>query len=140
MNSLTSDQPELSSRRKVRWQPNRRSVGSFVGDALDELEELRRMHDRIRDRRVLDQLLLGAFGPEVAALLQPLGPHHRQCDVMANLCFRFGSKQIAGGGLKDLQYGGVLEGRRVRHIDHHSRIGQSVSQALAGEGVDAGVR
>ena len=34
-----------------RWQPNRRSVSRLIGDALDELEELRRVNDRVRDRR-----------------------------------------------------------------------------------------
>jgi hypothetical protein len=33
------------------------------------------VHDRVEDRGVLDQLLLGHLRPEVAALLQPLGPH-----------------------------------------------------------------
>ena len=33
------------------------AIGGFVRHPPHELEELRRMHDRIRDRRVLDQLL-----------------------------------------------------------------------------------
>src|SRR5580704_9112251 len=59
---------------------------------------------------------------------------------MADACCRLGSEQIAGGGLEELQYHGVLEGGRVRHIYHHARIGQGVSESLAGEDVDASVR
>ena len=44
-----------------RGQPNRRSVGGFIGDALDELEELRRLDDRVRDPAPLDQLFLCFF-------------------------------------------------------------------------------
>jgi hypothetical protein len=34
---------------EYRWQPNRRSISRFIGDARDELEELRRVNDRVRD-------------------------------------------------------------------------------------------
>jgi hypothetical protein len=37
---------------EYRWQPNRRSVSGIVGDAFDELEELRRVNDRVTLRRV----------------------------------------------------------------------------------------
>ena len=34
-----------------RWQPNRRPDSGFIGDALDELEELRRANDRVPESR-----------------------------------------------------------------------------------------
>jgi hypothetical protein len=30
-----------------------------------------------------------------------------------------GGEQVSGGGLEELQHRGVLEGRRVRHVDDH---------------------
>ena len=35
-----------------RWHPNRRSDSGFIGDALDELEELRRPDDRVPGSRL----------------------------------------------------------------------------------------
>src|SRR5438552_8420217 len=40
-------------------------VGGIVGDAFEELEELRSADDRVRDRRVSDQLVLGDLRAEV---------------------------------------------------------------------------
>src|SRR5262245_18548897 len=60
-----------------RRQAHRGAVGGGVGDALDELEELRRVHDRVRDRGPRDQRLLRDLGAEVAALGQALGPPDR---------------------------------------------------------------
>ena len=54
-------------------EPHRVTVRGRVGDALDELEELGRMDDRVGDRAVPDQLLLRDLRPEVAALGQALG-------------------------------------------------------------------
>jgi hypothetical protein len=51
-----------------RGHPDRAVDGGGVGDAFHELEELCRVHDRIRDRGVLDQLFLGDLRLEVAAL------------------------------------------------------------------------
>ena len=84
-----------------RWHADGAAVGGVVGDALDELEELRRMDDRVRDRRRLDQRLLGELRPEVAGgrrsgspLSDRLGADDRQRDVVADSCGRFGG---AGG-------------------------------------------
>src|SRR5215510_601712 len=52
---------------------NRVAVGRVVGDALDELEELRRANDRVGDRGFLDQLLLSELRAEVAAYAAALG-------------------------------------------------------------------
>src|SRR5437867_489456 len=53
------------------------AVGRGVRDALDELEELRRVNDRVWDRRSLDQRFLRDFRSEVPALPQALGAHDR---------------------------------------------------------------
>jgi hypothetical protein len=51
----------------------------------------------------------------------------------------FGGEQIARRGLEESHHRAVLEGRRVRHIDHHGRADQRVSESFAGEAVDPGV-
>ena len=58
------------------------SSGSRLGDAVDELEELRRTQDRVGHRQFPDQLFLRHLGAEVAALRNPVGADHRQRDVM----------------------------------------------------------
>ncbi len=57
--------------------PGRVPDGCVVRHSLDELEELRRMDDRVGDRRVTDQLLLDDLGAEVAAFGEPVGSYHR---------------------------------------------------------------
>src|SRR5438132_2026805 len=53
------------------------AVGRGVRDVLDELEELRRVHDRVWDRRSLDQCFLSDFRSEVPTLRQAVGAHDR---------------------------------------------------------------
>ena len=53
---------------EYRWQPNGRSVGGFIGYARDELEELRRLNDRVRERPTLDQCFLSVLRSEVGAV------------------------------------------------------------------------
>ena len=36
--------------KEHRWHPDRRSDGGVIGNAFDELEELRGVNDRVRDR------------------------------------------------------------------------------------------
>src|SRR5262249_48850570 len=50
-----------------RRHSNGRAVSRGVSDVHQELEELRRLDDRIRDRRGFDQLLLRKLGAKVAA-------------------------------------------------------------------------
>ena len=47
--------------------PHGVAVGRRISDAADELEELRRAHDRERNRGFVDELLLGGLGAEVPA-------------------------------------------------------------------------
>src|SRR5262249_15719346 len=65
-------------------QAHRVAAGGLVGDAADELEELGRVDDRVGDRGVLDQLLLGNLRPHVTTVGQAVGPHDRQRHVMPN--------------------------------------------------------
>ena len=67
---------------EYRWQPNRRSVSGFIGDALDELEELRRVNDRVRDPGTLDQRFLSVLRSEVGTVGYTLGSHHGERDVV----------------------------------------------------------
>ena len=64
-------------------QMNRLALGARVGDAADELEELRRAEDRVRDGRGLDRLFLGELRTEVAAVLEPVGADDGERDVVA---------------------------------------------------------
>src|SRR5262245_15995790 len=58
---------------EYRWQPNRRSLSGFIGDARDELEELRRVNDRVRDPATFDQCFLNVLRSEVGAVGHTLG-------------------------------------------------------------------
>ena len=57
-------------------QPNRLAVSGFIADALDELEELRCVHDRVRDQAGLDQHFLRVLRSEVGTVGNALGSHH----------------------------------------------------------------
>src|SRR5256886_12707109 len=56
-----------------RCQADGIAVGRGVRDAIDELEELCRVNDRVWDRRSLDQRFLSDFRSEVPALRQAVG-------------------------------------------------------------------
>src|SRR3989454_2078162 len=60
-----------------RCQADGIAVGRGVRDALDELEELGRVNDRVWDRRSLDQRFLSDLRSEVPALCQAVGAHDR---------------------------------------------------------------
>ena len=49
------------------------SLGREVCDALNKLEELCRLDNRVRDRRFLDELFLSNLGTEVGTLGEALG-------------------------------------------------------------------
>ena len=106
---------------------------------LDELEELRRMHDRVRDPGLGDQLLLCDLGAEVAALREPLGSHDRQRDVMADIGRRFCREQGARRRLEELQDGGGFERGGVGHVDDDRGTFDDLGHALTRQRVDARV-
>ena len=111
--------------------------GGGIRDRLDELEELRRMHDRVGDRACADESLLGQLGVEVTALrCEPIGADHRQRDMVADACVGFGREQVGGRGVEELPCR-IVERRRVRDVDDHLRTRDRLGQSLAGERVDA---
>ena len=65
-----------------RGQPNHRSVGGVIGDALDELEELRRVNNRDPDPATFDQRLLSVLRSEIGTVGYPLGSHDGKRNVM----------------------------------------------------------
>src|SRR5262245_866028 len=68
----------LSSHRlkEHRWHPDRCSDGGFIGNAFDELEELRGVNDRERDPAIFDQRLLSVLRAKVRTLGYALGPYN----------------------------------------------------------------
>src|SRR5579872_179759 len=67
-----------------------------IGKPLEELEELRRVHDGVGEGRFFDQFFLSDLGTEVTALRQPLGSHDGQSNVMSYACSRFIGKEVTG--------------------------------------------
>src|SRR4051794_32889362 len=59
------------------WQTNGSPVSRSVRDAVQELEELSRLDNRVRNRRLLNQLFLREFRAEVAAVQQTFGADDR---------------------------------------------------------------
>src|SRR5262245_58152734 len=47
--------------------------------------------------------------------------------------------KVASGGLEEFQHRLLSKLRRVVEVDHHLRAGHGLLEALAGDGVDAGV-
>jgi hypothetical protein len=88
---------------------NRVAVGCGVGNILDELEELGRMHDRIGDAGFLDQLLLRQLRSEVTALRQTFCADDGQRNMMAHTGCLFGCEKVAGRGREEIERRFVLE-------------------------------
>ena len=107
-------------------------------DALDELEELRRVDDRVRHRGIPDELLLHALGVEVALVLQTLGADHGQGHVVLHAGRLLGGEQVAGRRREEVEHRGVLERGRVRHVDDHVGALEHLGEAVARERVDPG--
>ena len=105
-----------------------------------ELEELRRVDDRVGDPGVPDELLLPALRAQVAAVGHALRPDDRQRDVVRDPRRLLGVEEVARGRLEELHDVVVRERRRVRHV--HDDLGalHGVGETLAGQRVDARVR
>ena len=127
------------------WHSDNPVVRGTVGDALDELVELRRMNNRVRDAGCLDQRLLGQLRAEVAgsgrrgitALGQRLRADDRQCDVMPDACGHVRGQQVAGRGFEELEGRRVREVGRVRDVDDDRRAVKCLGQPFARDCVDA---
>src|SRR5262249_22005377 len=63
-------------------QTHLRSLGGLIGDALDELEELRRVNNRVRDPATLDQRFLSILRLEVRTVGNAPGAYDGQRNVM----------------------------------------------------------
>ncbi|MNT22837.1 hypothetical protein D3C72_1582340 [compost metagenome] len=113
------------------------AVGARLSDAAEELEELGRMDDGVRNLRFADQLLLRDLAAEVATLGKAIGADHRQRHMVLHAGHGFRGQQVASRGFEELEHGLVLERRRVRHVQHHLRALQGLGQAFAGDGVHA---
>jgi hypothetical protein len=118
---------------------HRVAVGGGAGDALEELEELRRMDERIRDGRRLDQRLLSGLRAKVTAVGQTLGAHDGQRDVMPHAGDGLRREQIPGRRLKKRHGRLRFQGRGVRDVHHRRGARQDLGQTRAGDGVDARV-
>src|SRR5262249_24905640 len=90
-----------------------------VGKALEELEELRRMHDGVGDWRLVDQLFPSNLGPEVTTFRQQLRSDNRQRNVMSDSCGRF----IGEGGYESTF-------RRISALLRRPRRESSIRQRL----------
>src|SRR5262245_60815092 len=60
--------------------------------------------------------------------------------MMLHVGCRLRGEDVAGRFLEELEYRGVLERGRIRHVDHYVRAGEGLGETSAGEGVDAGGR
>ncbi len=123
-----------------RRQAHDAAVGRRVDDPTDELEELRRADDRVRDRSRLHGFLLGHLRAEVAAVRQTVGPDDRQRDMVADAGASFRREDVARGGLEEVQHRCVVPQGRVRHVDDGLGGLEGFGQPLAGDRVDARVR
>jgi hypothetical protein len=108
-------------------------------DAADELEELRRAQDRIRNAGRLDQVLLRHLGAEVATVGITVAADDRQRQVMIHARGFFRGHQVAARRLEEGKHRLVLPRGCVRQIDDDLRAGQRLFQSLARDGVDARV-
>ena len=116
------------------------AVDARVGDASDELEELRCAEDRVRDGARLHRLLLRELRTEIAAIRESVGADDRQRDVVPHAGGRFRGQDVPRRGLEEVQHRRVVPDGRVRHVDDDLGTLERVGQPLARERVDAGVR
>ena len=110
-----------------------------LGDATKKLHELRRVEQRIGDRRALDERLLRQLGAKIAAFLKLLGADDRKGNVQLHSRGLLGFDQIFSRGLEEIHGRPVLEGRRVRHIDDDLRAFERISKTFASDCIDAGI-
>ena len=95
---------------ELDWrQTHRASVRRKVCNGPDELEELGRVDKRVRNGRTPDHGLLCKLCAEIAAVLQPIGADHRQCDMMPNAGIELGCDKVAGRRLKKVSRSSFLE-------------------------------
>ena len=116
----------------------------LIGNAFDELEELGRVDDRVRNPGSRNDLLLGLLRAEVASrglrgiavLPQLVVPDDPQRDVVPDSGGALGSEKVVGRPLEELERRRVLEGGRVGYVDNDGRAFERCGEPLAGDRVD----
>src|SRR5205814_377124 len=111
------------------------AVGRGVRDVLDELEELRRVNDRVWDRRSLDQRFLSDFRSKVPALRQAVGAHHEGASVLPTAARFWVGVGVRSGGKNKRQRATLRERRTTRNIDPERSPLPRRGSSAAGGGV-----
>jgi len=94
------------------------------------------MDNRVWNRIVFDQLLLGELRAHVAAFGKSLRADDRQRDMMAHACRRLGLEQICGRRLEKLQCRSAIKCWRVGEVYNNRRFCERIGESAAGHGVD----
>ena len=99
-------------------------AGVGIYKVRQEVVELRRAQNRVRDCRKADEIFLCEFGAEVTARQQAVGADDRQRQVMADARSGFRGQEVATHGLEKRQDCLVLPRGRIGDIDDHLSAGQ----------------
>src|SRR5438874_2355064 len=121
-------------------EAHRPPVGRRIGDPTDELEELRRADDGVRDRPCLHGFLLSHLRAEVAAVRETVGPDDGQRDMVAHAGAGFRREDVARRGLEELHHRRVVPHGRVRHVDDNLGSRERVGEPFARDRVDTRIR
>src|SRR6266550_3296611 len=89
------------NRREANCLPARR----LISNASNEFKELRRAHNRVRNRRSLNQFFLGHFRAQISARRKSVGADDRDCDVVPYAGLRLGSEHVASRSFEEFKYG-----------------------------------
>ena len=84
-------------------------------------------------------MLLGDLGAEIAIVGRPVDADDGERDVVLDAGSGLRREQVAPGRLEECQHRPVFKGGRIGEVDHHLRAGHGLCEALAGDGVDAGI-
>src|SRR5262249_16059590 len=122
---------------KRSWQTHLVAVGGSVGNALDELEELRRTHDRVRNRSAFDHSFLGHLRAEVTARKKTVGADDRKSHMMFYSCSPFRGYEVTARGLEEIEHGLIFPRRCVADVNNHLSTVKRSGQPLTSNGVDA---
>jgi len=117
---------------------DRVAVAVVRNDAGHELEELRGLHQRVRDARRPHEVFLHLLRTKVRAGLQARRAHDRQRDMMRDARAFARVEQALRGRAEEVGDGRFVERRRVGDVDDDVRPAHRLIEALARDGVDPG--
>ena len=106
----------------------------------DELEELRRAEDRVRDAPALIASSWATFARMYPLSASRSAPTTDSATWWPTPAAVSAARSLLDRGLEELQHRVVLPGRGVRDVDDDLSAFERFGEALAGEGVDARVR